>query len=150
MKIKSIEAMKKLQSFQSEIEKLLHATMGSDQYAEYDANISYDEENPEERLIENEVYAILEKAYKLRARISYLSAEISTEGILHKKENGRYELNSIELTCGHGIEVFMYDECSYRYDWYITRIEHNGQDYYAVGHSEVCLEGIKARIRAIS
>ena len=150
MKIRCAEVINQLQSFQSAIDKLLHVTMGSDQYAEYDANISYDEENPEERLIENEIYMILEKSYELRSKISYISAAIKEEGILHKNENGRYELNGHELTCGNCIEVYIFEECSYRYEWDITRIEHNGQDYYAVGHSGVCLEGIKARVRDLN
>lgn len=67
--------------------------------------------------------------------------EIKNTGNLYKNQRGRYELNGTELTCGDRIELYVVGK------WVKTRIEHDNNDYYAVGHRDVNLNGIRARIR---
>lgn len=60
---------------------------------------------------------------------------------LYKNGNGRYALDQwTELTCGCHVELKIGDE------WVKVRIEHDGDDYYAVGLRGFCLVGILARI----
>ena len=149
MKIRSNDALTQLTKVKEAIYSLLYVTQGSSPYSNYDSNIAYDENDSEERLLENEINKILEKLDYIHGDIKYLTSSIKDEGYLSKNTNGRYELNGYEYTCGNGIEVLLYDEWSERFDWSITRIEHDGNDYYAVGHSDICLDGVKARRRDI-
>lgn len=148
--IKVQEALKELDHVQASINALLFKTKGSDRYNECDECIAYDESDPEQCLLENEIHRILESLIDVRESIKYIQAPIKEVGTLHKNSRGRYQLNSHEFTCGYGIEVCIYDEGNGRYEWDATRIEHDGNDYYAVGHKNVCLEGVKARIRNLS
>lgn len=51
------------------------------------------------------------------------------EGYLKKNDNGRYEVRKhIELTCGAQVEVKT--SCG----WLLMRLEHDGMDYYFIGH----------------
>ena len=52
--------------------------------------------------------------------------------------------------CGSPIEALVTDD---RYDvpyWVRTSVEHDGTDYYLVGHRDVCMEGLTVRIRRSS
>ena len=148
--LKSQEVLKELGDVNCAIDKLLHKTRGYDHFNECDHYVSYDESSPEECLLENEIHKILESLVNVRCSISYLQAPIKESGHLYKNSRGRYVLGEHEFTCGSSIEVCIFDEGNERYEWDATRIEHDGDDYYAVGHMGVCLKGIEARIRDLS
>ena len=63
------------------------------------------------------------------------------QGTLEKNRTGRYEIDGgTELHCGDAVEIEIYDT------WRQTAIEHDGNDYYAVGWKDVKLNGLKARL----
>ncbi len=69
-------------------------------------------------------------------------------GYLLKNSCGRYCLfmnngQTIELTCGSSIELLIPDDKGVKV--YKSSIEHDGNDYYAVGHHDVNLQGMLAR-----
>ena len=70
---------------------------------------------------------------------------------LRKNASGRYETGSgFYYCCGSPIEALVTDG---RYDvpyWVRTSVEHDGTDYYLVGHHEVRMEGLTVRIRRSS
>lgn len=147
-KINSQEAMSELLNVNRAISNLLLKTQGTSTYDEYNDNILY-KDTPDERLMENETYRILEKLAECQRTIKYLAAPVKEEGYLHKNSKGRYELNGNEYTSGCGVEVYMHDTYEQQFDWSITRIEHDGNDYYAVGYQGVSLEGVRVRKRDI-
>ena len=55
------------------------------------------------------------------------------QGTLEKNRTGRYEIDD-------AVEIEIYDT------WRQTAIEHDGNDYYAVGWKDVKLNGLKARL----
>lgn len=95
----------------------------------------------------NMLYRIADKSHDIVKEIKQMNKPVLAEGYLEKNENGRYELNGYELTSGAPVEIWSEDDY---YDvggsWYSTRIEHNGEDYYAVGEKG-SLNGKKARIK---
>lgn len=109
-------------------------------------NIDYD--NPEELLLLDEIRGIAQKLSDVSGDIEYLSKPIKSTGKLFKNSNGKYEMDNHYKTysCGHTIEVYLYDEFSERYSWVISSVEFN-KDYYIVGHKNVPMEGLKARVR---
>ena len=63
------------------------------------------------------------------------------EGKLYKNEYGKFELDECNwFSCGCHIELCL---CGTRV---LTRIEHDGNDYYAVGLKGLKLEGLTARV----
>lgn len=69
-------------------------------------------------------------------------------GYLLKNSYGRYCFfmnngQSIELTSGDSIELLIPDNKGVKV--YKSAIEHDGNDYYAVGHKDVKLQGMLAR-----
>ena len=48
-----------------------------------------------------------------------------TEGLLVAKENGRFEINGLELSCGVAIEYFVTDENHEDHGWNFGRVEYS-------------------------
>lgn len=72
------------------------------------------------------------------------------EGQLLKNSRGRYESgDGHEYTSGSGIEVEIYDSFDERYNWEWASVEHDGTDYYIVGHKDVKMDGLKVRRRKV-
>lgn len=122
------------------------------------SGIDYDDNDPEDLMLIDELQDMLSKLKDISHTISYLNRPIKKEGILRKTANGRYELNGHEFTCGSGIEYLTNDGRHSRYDenlnytevpyWCASRIEHNGSDYYLVGApNDLVLDGLNVRIR---
>lgn len=145
----SRQALKLLNEVGLKIEQTLFQTVGGEE-GEYDDNIEY-KDTPDDRLYGNEIYRILEKLNGIKDRIDYLNKDIRTCGILRKNKQNYYEMVSktgeVEKTyhCGDRIEALVED--NEIFTWVVSRIEHNGVDYYITGNSEVQLEGLAVRMR---
>lgn len=119
--------------------------------------LKYDNTNPDELMMLDELRSMLMKLEEISYTINYLRRPIKKEGILHKNSNGRYGMKGHEFSSGCGIEYLTTDDWHCRYDengdyvqtpyWCVSRVEHNGEDYYIVGAKDVELEGLKVRIR---
>ncbi|WFR55384.1 DUF5348 domain-containing protein [Anaerocolumna sp. AGMB13025] len=142
-----------------DLQKVLHsckvigndikAVLQASTYSEYDdmsgLQINYDD--PEQLFLLDELKGIMESLDRARDRIYYLNKPVKNTEYLHKNSRGRYETSFQEFTCGSGIEVYLYDDFWERYRWVRTYVEHDGNDYYLVGHNNVSLENLKVRIR---
>ena len=106
-------------------------------------------------LLREELRSVLYHLDLASDNLAYLSQPIGYRGKLHKQSNGRYELDGYELTSGSGLEVLapceIWSEEKQDYiegvEWVASRLEHNGKDYYIVGHNDLELEGLEARKR---
>lgn len=79
--------------------------------------------------------------------LSYLNKKVTAQGRLYKNSSGRYAINEDHyFTCGETIEILVNEEKDGGY-WVRTRIEHNGEDYYAVDRPKISLQGTMARVR---
>lgn len=89
---------------------------------------------------------IASKADEISSLFEYMNKPVVAEGVLQKNQEGRYKIAGTEyyFTSGSPIEIWDQEEQTY----WKTRIEHSGNDYYAVYFNELTLEGVKARVRA--
>ncbi len=146
------ELMKSLSELNYELKSLIRKTKidRSDDLSGVEA----DWNNPEQLLLVEELRSAMLKISEVSETISYLEKPIKGEYILHQNSNGRYECSAHEYTCGNCIEYYAYDETEDRYRWGISRVEHNGDDYYIVNskwlrrdRNNIPLEGLRVRRR---
>lgn len=149
--LKDIESLK-----YSMNEILTKSNFEGDEYLSY---VSYDKKDKEDLYKLDIARDILAKLDAIVHDINYLNRPVKTEGELELNENGRYEVNGVELTCGRGVEYLCTDDYHATYDdgakdyicvpyWKASRIEHNGEQYYLVGASELeSLDSVHVRIR---
>lgn len=111
-----------------------------------DLNIDY--EDSEQLFLIEELRKIMEKLDVVNWGLKYLSRPIKETSRLHKNRSGRYETSGgHSYTSGNGIEALVPDDYSDVNRWVRTRVEHDGKDYYLVGHHDVSMEGLTVRIR---
>lgn len=108
----------------------------------------FNEQDPNEIELRDELENYLESVLDATNRLLYLRKPITHEGAIRRAENGRLQVDGIELTSGRRIELLLYDFINERQEWILTRVEHNGTDYYFVNHRTLKLEDIRrARLR---
>ena len=110
-------------------------------------SVEYDGTNPEDVMLWYELGRIVDLLDGASRGLRYLDRPIKREGELRKNSCGRYECDGYELTSGSPVEVLVYDDFYERDEWMVTRVEHNGTDYYVVGKPSLNLSGVRARIR---
>lgn len=103
--------------------------------------------DPDSLMLREELTDVLDHLDIASSILIYLNKRVAGEYTLHKKSNGRYGCEICEYSCGNRIEFYGYDGDLEKYRWYISRIEHDGNDYYIVGFRKVRLDGLKIRIR---
>lgn len=109
--------------------------------------LQYDTDDAEQLFIADELEKILYSLDAAYSGLEYLKSPVKAQGRLYKKDNGRYNIEDIELTSGSRIEVLLYDDWREQQLWKLTAVEHNGEDYYITVAPEKALAGIEARIR---
>lgn len=128
------------------------------EFADDLSEIEFDRTDAEQLFLVDHLRNILTNLEKVSNCIDYLSKPVSIEGILHKNENGYYEVNGKRLPAGRGLDYLATDDyhCIRNENgefinvpyWRSGRIEHNGNDYYMVGApTDIKLEGLKIRIK---
>ncbi|WP_331281026.1 DUF5348 domain-containing protein [Brevibacillus thermoruber] len=101
----------------------------------------------DERLEYHLLYRATEHLEAALYDLSYLNGEVTAQGRLYKNRSGRYAIDEDHyLTCGETIEILVNEDEDGGY-WVRTRIEHNGDDYYAVDRPKINLKGTMARVR---
>jgi len=119
-------------------------------YDDYDdlSGLSIDYDNPEELFLLDELKNIMVQLTNVRDKIKYLSRPVKETSCLYRNGVGRYETRQGHgYTCGSGIEALVSDD---RHDspyWVRTRVEHDGEDYYLVGHKGIDMNGLTVRVR---
>lgn len=111
--------------------------------------VEVDHENLDEVFMKEQYSAIAYKLDEIRRDITYLSGEIVGQGFIKHNSDGRYELpNGQYLTSGSPCEILVNDDIDNSQYWVRTRIEHNGEDYYAVALGrEQNINGMMVRVR---
>ena len=131
---------------QPEISRLLRNST----YNQYDdlSGLEINYGDREQLFLLDALRGIMEKLADVDYIIRYISQPAIETGRLHKNASGRYETESGHYyCCGSPIEALVQDD---RYEtpyWVRTSVEHDGKDYYLVGHRDVSLNGLTVRIR---
>ena len=119
-------------------------------YFEYSdlSGLDIDFNNPEKVLVWDELRGVAEKLADIRANISYLTLPIAEESSLRKGTDGKYRTaKGYRYDCGTLIETLVSDDYHDAPYWTITSVEHNGKDYYLVGHKDTPMKGLRVRVR---
>lgn len=137
---KITELMKKL----IEINYNLTLMLG---YSKFSVNgdlsaVDYDSNSADDLFMISELESIMEEIERVSLRIRYLELPIKAKGLLTLNDNGRYEIDGREMTCGSPLEYYDKDFGS----WCSSRVEHNGNNYYIVGY-DVPIDNVYVRLR---
>lgn len=79
--------------------------------------------------------------------INYMSRPVDKESTLFLNSQGKFECSFHTFHCGDRIEFYYYDEDYENYKWCSSRVEHDGEKYYIVGHRNVDMNGLRVRNR---
>lgn len=117
----------------------------------YLENIANNEkaETWEDEKIKNSIDSLADKLYDYEQTMKYYSKK-PQEGRLTLNSRGRYEINDIELTCGHGLEMYLYDSYEECEIWCEGRVEADNGKYYFLnldGSNKDLEEGDLVRVR---
>ena len=110
------------------------------------SEVEYDKGNPDEAQKFQALSDMLNRLNDMTAETEYLTRAVVHESVLHRQGNGRYADEYQEYTSGSGIEVLLDDGYAAPH-WEACRVEHDGEDYYLVGHKRIPMEGLHTRIR---
>ena len=103
----------------------------------------------EDEKIKNSIDSLADRLYDYEQTMKYYSKK-PQESRLTLNSSGRYEVNDIELTCGHGLEMYLYasyEECEI---WCEGRVEADNGEYYFLnldGANKELEEGDLVRVR---
>lgn len=134
----------------SQLQPTISCLLRSSTYDRYDdlSGLEIDYEDSEQLFLLDELRGVMEKLADVYYIIRCVSQPVLETGHLHKNASGRYETESGHYyCCGSPIEALIQDD---RYEtayWVRTSVEHDGQDYYLVGHRQVTMDGLMVRIR---
>lgn len=143
-----------VQKLSGQISTIL-STSGYQQYDDL-LSIQYDINNPDDLMIIDEYRQLLSKLSDVQYAIDYLSKPVKYEDRLTLRSDGRYGTinGTTYYTSGSRIEFLTSEEVMDSDGqfvdvpaWRISRVEHNGTDYYIVGYPDVKLHGLKVRVR---
>lgn len=119
-------------------------------YRDYDdlSGLDIDFTNGEQLLLLDELRRITERLADIQDYISYLTRPIIEESRLSKGTAGKYRTAKGHCyDCTSVIEALVSDEYHDVPYWAITSVEHNGKDYYLVGHKDIPMKGLHVRVR---
>ncbi len=112
------------------------------------SGLHIDYEDSEQLFLSQELREIMENLSNVNHRLKYLSRPVRETSRLHKNRSGRYETADGHCyTSGQGIEALVPEGYPEVMCWVRTRVEHDGKDYYLVGHHDVCMDGLTVRVR---
>ena len=114
-------------------------------------NVAFAPNGPDTRFLKESVELLLEPLSEMHSLLSYLQTPASPEYVLEEFENGRYGYRNEngsrrEFSCGQTLEARIVDRCG-QPRWVKTRVEHDGSDYFLIGHGSVPLAGLTIRER---
>lgn len=136
----------------------LNVVLSKSGFQEYDdlSSVKYDINNPDDLMLIDVYRQLFSKLSDVQYTISYLSRPVKHQDRLTLRSDGRYGTvnGTTYYTSGSRIEFLTFEEVldssGQLIDvpaWRISRIEHNGTDYYIVGYPDVDLNGLRVRIR---
>lgn len=95
-----------------------------------------------------ELRSIMRKLADTGGSIEYLSRPVKEIGSLHRDADGKYKTGQgYPYRCGSLIEILLQEDSGEVPCWVLTKVEHDGEDYYLVGYEDIPMEGLRVRVR---
>ncbi|MGM1022992.1 MAG: DUF5348 domain-containing protein [Bacillota bacterium] len=115
--------------------------------AEENWTAHYNRGNPDDQYLRKMFYRVGDLLDDAKRLLDQAFAEVVDEGVLTKNMGGRYALHGREFTSGQTLEYLDQNDDGVR--WELSRIEHNGEDYYLVADQNLPLKGLRVRVKYI-
>ena len=95
-----------------------------------------------------ELKTIMRKLADIAGSIEYLFRPVLETSTLHKDESGEYRTErGYCYRSGSLIEVLLQEDPLKVPCWALTKVEHDGEDYYLIGYDDIPMEGLNVRVR---
>ena len=120
-------------------------------YTDYDdlSGLDIDFADGEQLLLLDELRRITDQLADVQEYISYLTRPVTEVSRLRKGTAGKYRTAKGHFyDCRSSIEALVTDEYHEVPYWTRTVVEHNGEDYYLVGHKGFSMKGLTVRVRS--
>lgn len=113
------------------------------------SGLDIDFSDGEQLLLLDELRHITDKLADVQEYISYLTRPVTEVSRLRKGTAGKYRTAKGHFyDCRSSIEALVTDEYHEVPYWTRTVVEHNGEDYYLVGHKGLSMKGLTVRVRS--
>lgn len=120
-------------------------------YTDYDdlSGLDIDFADGEQLLLLDELRRITDQLADVQEYISYLTRPVTEVSRLRKGTAGKYRTAKGHFyDCRSSIEALVTDDYHEVPYWTRTVVEHNGEDYYLVGHKGLSMKGLTVRVRS--
>lgn len=107
-----------------------------------------DRKDSDQLFLLKELRSIMRKLAEAGCSIEYISRPVKEVSSLHQNEDGEYVTEQgYRYRSGSLIEVLLQDDSQEFPCWVLTKVEHDGEDYYLVGYEDISMEGLNVRVR---
>ena len=120
-------------------------------YTDYDdlSGLDIDCSDGEQLFLWEELRHVTDKLADVQENISYPARPVTEVSRLRKGTAGKYRTAKGHFyDCRSSIEALVTDEYHEVPYWTRTVVEHNGEDYYLVGHKGLSMKGLTVRVRS--
>ena len=105
-------------------------------------------EDSDQLFLVKELRSIMRKLADTGSSIEYLFRPVKEVGYLYRDEDGKYKTGQgYSYRCGSLIEVSLQEDSGEVPCWVLTKVEHDGEDYYLVGYEDIPMDGLCVRVR---
>ena len=107
-----------------------------------------DRKDSDQLFLLKQIRSIMRKLADAGCSIEYISRPIKEVSSLHQNEEGEYVTGQgYPYRSGSLIEVLLQDDSQEVPCWVLTKVEHDGENYYLVGYEDISMEGLNVRVR---
>ena len=107
-----------------------------------------DRKDSDQLFLLKELRSIMRKLADAGCSIEYLSRPVREVSSLYQNDDGEYVTGQgYRYRSGSLIEVLLQDDSQEFPCWVLTKVEHDGEDYYLVGYEDISMEGLNVRVR---
>ena len=119
----------------------------SDEHADL-SGLYVDRKDSDQLFLLKETRTIMRKLADAGCSIEYISRSVKEVSSLHQNEDGEYVTGQgYRYRSGSLIEVLLQGDSWEVPCWVLTKVEHDGEDYYLVGYEDISMEGLNVRVR---
>lgn len=138
--------LEKMVELKIQIDDILRSST-YDEHADL-SGLHVDRKDSDQLFLLKELRSIMRKLADTGCSIEYIFRPVREVGSLHQNEGGEYVAGQgYPYRSGSLIEVLLQDDSHEVPCWTLTKVEHDGEDYYLVGYEEIPMEGLNVRVR---
>ena len=138
--------LEKMAELKIQIDDILRSST-YDEHADL-RGLHVDRKDSDQLFLLKELRSIMRKLAEAGCGIEYLSRPVKEMGFLHRNNDGEYKTGQGHpYRSGSLIEVLLQDDTHEVPCWVLTKVEHDGEDYYLVGYEDIPMEGLNVRVR---